>query len=216
MLYLPKKRDRYTKKAKSEGFRSRAAYKLLQIDEKFQIFHSKQTVVDLCGAPGGFSQIARDRTNGKGQIFLVDIARVKSIPNITEIIKGDITQLNTILQLQKSLEKHNAIENEIIVLADCSPNVSGHWTTDHTRQIWLAEVALGISNYFLAEKFITKVFQGEYLKELLQKIKAAYQNVKTYKPPTSRKKSAEIYIIAVNGKDRGIERYNRNHLVLNE
>ena len=146
----------------------------------------------------------------------MDIARVKSIPNITEIIKGDITQLNTILQLQKSLEKHNAIENEIIVLADCSPNVSGHWTTDHTRQIWLAEAALGISNYFFAEKFITKVFQGEYLQELLKKIRAAYQNVKIYKPPTSRKKSAEIYIIAENGKDRGIERYNRNHLVLNE
>ncbi len=216
VLTLPKKRDMYTKQAKSEGYRSRAAYKLLQIDKKFKLFHGNQTVIDLCGAPGGFSQIARDRSVGKARIFLVDIARIKSIPNITEIIKGDITELHTILQLQKSLEKHEANNNEIIVLADCSPNVSGHWITDHARQIWLAEVALGISNYFLAEKFLTKVFQGEYFQELLEKIKASYQNVKTYKPPTSRKQSAEIYIIAINNKNRGTDRYNRNHLVEDE
>ncbi|UCG90273.1 MAG: RlmE family RNA methyltransferase [Candidatus Heimdallarchaeota archaeon] len=203
----------YTKKAKSEGYRSRAAYKLLQIDKKFKLFHGNQTVIDLCGAPGGFSQIARDRSKGKSQIFLVDIARIKPIPNITEIIKGDITELQTILHLQKNLEKYKADTNEIIVLADCSPNVSGHWATDHARQIWLAEVALGISNYFLAEKFLTKVFQGEYFHELLGKIKASYQNVKTYKPPTSRKQSAEIYIIAKNNRNRGTERYNRRHLV---
>ncbi|MFX0211496.1 MAG: SAM-dependent methyltransferase, partial [Candidatus Hodarchaeota archaeon] len=136
--------------------------------------------------------------------------------NITEIIKGDITELPTILQLQKNLEKHKADTNEIIVLADCSPNVSGHWTTDHARQIWLAEVALGISNYFLAEKFLTKVFQGEYYQELIEKIKASYQNVKTYKTPTSRKTSAEIYIIAINNKNKGSERFNRNHLLEDE
>jgi 23S rRNA (uridine2552-2'-O)-methyltransferase len=216
VLYLAKKRDVYTKKAKREGYRSRAAYKLLQIDEKFNLFHDEQTVIDLCGAPGGFSQIARDQTNGKARIFLVDIARIKSIPNITEIIKGDITELKTVLQLQKSLEKYRANLNEIIVLSDCSPNISGHWTTDHARQIWLAEVALGISNYFLAEKFITKVFQGEYLNELLQKINEFYENVRIFKPPTSRKKSAETYIIATKGKNRGLERYNRNHLELSE
>ena len=216
MSFLPKKRDIYTKKAKQEGYRSRAAYKLLQIDEKFRLFHDKQIVIDLCGAPGGFSQIARDKTNGKARIFLVDKARIKPIPNITEIIKGDITELRTILQLQKSLDKYRANINEIIVLADCSPNVSGHWATDHARQIWLTEVALGISNYFLAEKFVTKVFQGEYFQELILKIKASYQNVKIYKPPTSRKKSAEIYIIAIKGKNRGKERYNKNHLILND
>ncbi|MHA2203706.1 MAG: RlmE family RNA methyltransferase [Candidatus Hodarchaeales archaeon] len=216
VLDLPKMRDMYTKKAKAEGYRSRAAYKLLQIDKKFKLFHRNQTVIDLCGAPGGFSQIARDRSHGKARIFLVDIARIKSIPNITEIIKGDITKLQTILQIQKSLENHGADTNEIIVLADCSPNVSGHWSTDHARQIWLAENALGISNYFLAKKFLTKVFQGEEYQELLEKIKGSYQDVKAYKPPTSRKQSAEIYIIAINNKNKSSKRYNRLHLVKSE
>ena len=215
VLYLRKKRDVFTKKAKSEGYRSRAAYKLLQIDKKFKLFNVKQIVIDLCGAPGGFSQTARDQTQGKARIFLVDKARVKSIPNITEIIKGDITKLPTVLQLQRSIEKYR-VNNEIIVLADCSPNVSGHWATDHARQIWLAEVALGISNYFLAEKFLTKVFGGEYLPELLQKIKASYNNIKIYKPPTSRKESAETYIIATESKKRGKEQYNQDYLVLDE
>ncbi|MFX1537439.1 MAG: RlmE family RNA methyltransferase [Promethearchaeota archaeon] len=204
----------YTKKAKSEGYRSRAAYKLLQIDKRFKLFQSNQTVIDLCGAPGGFSQIARDRSHGKAQIFLVDIARIKPIPNITEIIKGDITKFETILHIKKSLEKHKAENNDIIVLADCSPNVSGHWSTDHARQIWLAEAALGISNYFLAGKFVTKVFQGEYYQDFFEKTKGCYQDVKAYKPPTSRKKSAEIYIIAFNNKSS--ERYNRLHLVESE
>lgn len=216
VIALPKKRDMYTKKAKSEGYRSRAAYKLLQIDKKFKLFHSNQTVIDLCGAPGGFSQIARDRSQGKTRIFLVDIARVKSIPNITEIIKGDITKIHTILQLQRSLEKHGADNNEIVVLADCSPEVSGHWTTDHARQIWLAEAALGISNYFLAEKFLTKVFQGEHYQDLFEKIKGSYQDVKAHKPPTSRKRSAEIYIIAINNKNKSLKRYDRLHLVKSE
>jgi len=109
VFILPKKRDIYTKRAKSEGYRSRAAYKLLQIDKKFKIFHNTQTVIDLCGAPGGFSQIARDRSHGKARIFLADIARIKPIPNITEIIKGDITKFQTILQIQilkKRIRKH--------------------------------------------------------------------------------------------------------------
>ncbi|UCG03709.1 MAG: RlmE family RNA methyltransferase [Candidatus Heimdallarchaeota archaeon] len=216
VLALPKKRDIYTKKAKSEGYRSRAAYKLLQIDKKFKIFQGEQTVIDLCGAPGGFSQIARDRSHGKARIFLVDIARIKPIPNITDIIKGDITKPSTILQIQQSLEKHGADDNDIIILADCSPDVSGHWTTDHARQIWLAETALGISNYFLAKIFVTKVFQGEQYQELLEKIKGSYQEVKAYKPPTSRKKSAEIYIIAISNKNKSSKRYNRLHLVESE
>ncbi len=213
--YLRKKRDVYTKKAKSEGYRSRAAYKLLQIDRKFKIFDVEQIVIDLCGAPGGFSQIARDQTQGKARIFLVDIARVKAIPNITDIIKGDIAKLSTVLQLQRSIEKYR-VNNEITVLADCSPNVSGHWATDHARQVWLAEVALGISNYFLAEKFLTKVFEGEYLPELLQKIKASYNKIKIFKPATSRKESAETYIIATESKNRNKKQYNQNYLVLDE
>ena len=187
VLKLRKRRDAYTKRAKKEGYRSRAAYKLIQINKKFKIFNQKQIVIDLCGAPGGFSQIARDATNGRAKIYLVDIARIKPLPGTIEIIKGDITDHKTILQLRENIEKVLSSSNQIIVLADCSPNVSGNWATDHSRQIWLSEVALGIANYFLADTFLTKVFQGEFLKDFFKMIDTYYGEVKTYKPPTSRK-----------------------------
>ncbi|MCK4847576.1 MAG: RlmE family RNA methyltransferase [Candidatus Heimdallarchaeota archaeon] len=213
---MRKRRDVYTKRAKKEGYRSRAAYKLIQINKKFKIFNEKQIVIDLCGAPGGFSQIARDTTNGSAKIYLVDIARIKPIPGITNIIKGDITDYKTILQLRVNIEKVLRDSNQIIVLADCSPNISGNWATDHSRQIWLSEVALGIANYFLADTFLTKVFQGEFLKDFVKMIETYYGNVKTYKPPTSRKSSSEIYIIAQRRKDTQMDRFSKESLYKDE
>jgi 23S rRNA (uridine2552-2'-O)-methyltransferase len=170
---------------------------MLQIDQKYKLFGGKQTVIDLCGAPGGFSQIALERSRGKARIFLVDKSRVKPIDQVTIII-GDITKRSTVVQIQDELERSGTINYETVVLADCSPNVSGHWSTDHARQIWLSEVALGIANYFQATKFVTKVFQGEQLSVFLRKISKVYSKVKEFKPPTSRKRSAEMYVIATN------------------
>jgi len=144
------------------------------------------------------------------------LARIKQIPYIKEIIKGDITKLSTINQLQNSLRKHGSEEKEMVVLADCSPNISGAWITDQAKQLWLAEVALGISNFFLAEKFLTKVFQGEFFQELLKKIKISYKNVKSHKPQTSRKRSAEIYIVATERKNKEVQRYNKQFLLLDD
>jgi len=216
VLKLRKRRDLYTKRAKQEGHRSRAAYKLIQINKKFKIFNQNQIVIDLCGAPGGFSQIARDATNGSAKIYLVDIARVKTIPGITDIIKGDISDYEIILQLRGIIEKVLNSSSQIIVLADCSPNVSGNWATDHSQQIWLSEVALGISNYFLADTFLTKVFQGEFLKDFVEMINIFYGNVKTYKPPTSRKSSSEIYIIAQRRKNTQMDRFSKESLYKDE
>ena len=209
---MRKRRDIYTKKAKQEGYRSRAAYKLLQIDKKYNIFKQKQLVIDLCGAPGGFSQIARDCTKGEVKIFIVDLARIKPFPGITKIIKGDITNYSTILQLQQEVNKYLKDTTNIIVLADCSPNVSGNWATDHARQIWLSEVSLGIANYFLADNFLTKVFQGEYFKAFMNEISTYYSEVKAYKPPTSRKTSAETYIIAQKRRKLNINLFDQNSL----
>lgn len=147
---------------------------------------------------------------------MVDLARIKQIPYIKEIIKGDITKLSTITQLQNSLRRNGSEEKEMVVLADCSPNLSGAWITDRAKQIWLAEVALGISNFFLAEKFLTKVFQGEFFQELLKKIKISYKNVKSHKPKTSRKGSAEIYIVATERKNKEVQRYNKQFLLLDD
>ncbi|WP_455139969.1 SAM-dependent methyltransferase [Candidatus Hodarchaeum mangrovi] len=210
---MRKKRDIFTKKAKKEGYRSRAVYKLQALDTKFKIFSKNQIIIDLCGAPGGFSQVARDRTNGCASIFLVDLARVKPFPGITGIIKGDITKFSTIQELQSQVSNFNPEIKEIVVLADCSPDVSGSWEIDHARQIWLTEVALGISNYFCAKKFVTKIFQGELSKSLLDKIKLFFENVSIYKPPTSRKQSAETYIVAVRGKKILKELYQIEFLV---
>lgn len=210
---MRKKRDIFTKKAKKEGYRSRAVYKLQALDTKFKIFSKNQIIIDLCGAPGGFSQVARDRTNGCASIFLVDLARVKPFPGITGIIKGDITKFSTIKELQSQVSNFNPEIKEIVVLADCSPDVSGSWEIDHARQIWLTEVALGISNYFCAKKFVTKIFQGELSKGLLDKIKLFFENVSIYKPPTSRKQSAETYIVAVRGKKILKELYQIEFLV---
>ena len=212
VLILRKRRDVYTKRAKKEGFRSRAAYKLLQIDKKYNIFQPNELVIDLCGAPGGFSQIARDRTNGDAKVFLVDLARVKTLPGITKIIKGDITHHSTILQLHQEVEKHLNLSSKLVVLADCSPNVSGNWVTDHAQQVWLSEVALGIANYFLADKFLTKVFQGELFKTFINKIKIYYREVKTFKPPTSRKTSAETYIVAQKRHNLNMSRFDLDSL----
>jgi len=213
---LRKRRDVYTKRAKREGYRSRAAYKLIQINKKFKIFSQKQIVIDLCGAPGGFSQIARDTTKGNAKIYLVDFARIKSIPGITDIIKGDITAFKTVLILRERIEKVLDSSNKIVVLADCSPDVSGNWATDHSRQIWLSEVALGIANYFLADTFLTKVFQGEFLKDFVKKINIYYGEVKTFKPATSRKSSSEIYIIAQRRKKTHMERFSKESLYKDE
>ena len=210
---MRKKRDIYTKKAKKEGYRSRAVYKLQQLDTKFKIFANDQIIIDLCGAPGGFSQVARDRTNGCASIFLVDLTRVRPFPGITGIIKGDITKLSTIQELQKQVSNYNPETKDIVVLADCSPDVSGNWATDHARQTWLAEVALGISNYFCAKKFVTKIFQGELTKSLLDKIELYFENISIYKPPTSRKKSAETYVVATRGKKLLKEMYKIEFLV---
>ncbi|MHA1973788.1 MAG: SAM-dependent methyltransferase [Candidatus Hodarchaeales archaeon] len=210
---MRKRKDFYAKKAKQEGYRSRAAYKLLQIDTKFRIFKKRQIIIDLCGAPGGFSQVARDCTKGTAKIFLIDLARVKPIPKITKIIKGDITSFSTIQEVRKNLEKYIVNNRDIVVLADCSPDVSGNWATDHARQIWLAEVSLGISNYFAAHTFISKVFEGEYFKQLFNKIKNFYGDVHIFKPPTSRKQSAETYVIARSRKPEYKEPFCEEFLV---
>lgn len=188
---------------------------MLQIDQKFELFHDKQTVIDLCGAPGGFSQIALKRSQGKAKIFLVDKARVKPIAQIS-IVTGDITKRSTVVRIREELERTGTMKNEIVVLADCSPNVSGHWSTDQARQIWLSEVALGIANYFQAAKFVTKVFQGEQLSRFLRKIRNDFQEVKEFKPPTSRKRSAEMYVIATKRMQTNKKKwiFNENNLEL--
>lgn len=186
--------DSYQKKAKAEGYKSRAAFKIKAIQKKFNIIKKGDVVVDLCGAPGGFSQVINEILGDKGQILLVDIVNVHGVNAVC--MKGDITKESVKVEI---LEKIKDITNKMIVdvvVADCSPNVSGHWATDHSRQIWLAENVLDIACQLQSKHLICKVFMGEFFDEFTDNVKKKYKNVRYYKPQASRRESAEIYLIA--------------------
>ncbi|MFX1250231.1 MAG: RlmE family RNA methyltransferase [Promethearchaeota archaeon] len=197
---MPKKPDYYSKKAKREGLKSRAAYKLEQIQRKYRLIQKGDIVIDLCGCPGGWAQIAKRETGKTGLVVLVDLKKVQ-IKNVLSIV-ADITKEEIYTEILNSL---NEIKQNVRcvdgVLADCSPNVSGSWTTDHFRQIWLAENALEISKKLSAKYFICKVFQGEGLDDFITEVRKVFTRVRRYKPDASRKASAEIYLIAFSPKN---------------
>nr|MDO8044280.1 RlmE family RNA methyltransferase [Candidatus Baldrarchaeota archaeon] len=189
-----RRRDFYYRKAKLEGLRSRAAYKLEQLDKKFKIFKGVKKVLDLCCAPGGWLQYSLSRIGEDGLIIGVDLVEIAPLPNVY-FIQGDITR-------EETLEKIVKVANGKIdlVLSDCSPNVSGIWELDHARQIYLAETSLKIARKVLRKggKFVVKVFQGDLFNNYLDKVRAFFKMVKVTKPEASRKESAEMYIIALN------------------
>ena len=189
-----RRRDEYRKRAKIEGYRSRAAYKLAQIDSKFKLIRKGETVVDLCAAPGGWSQYASIKVGEKGRVIAVDKMKIKPIEDVANIC-GDITAFEEIL---KTIEEVLKDEKADVVLSDCSPSVSGKWSLDHARQIFLAEASRTLVTKILKRggNFVVKVFQGDLLEEYVTKIKRGFSFVKRLKPKASRKKSAEIYIIA--------------------
>ncbi len=195
------RRDFYAKKAKKEGYKSRAAYKLQQIQQKFHLFRKGQIVVDFCGAPGGWSQITKNLVGKSGEVILVDLQKVKL--NGIHSIKGDITAQTTLeaiqALLQECLDSPTTEQPKVdIVLADCSPNVSGAWRTDHARQIWLSENALKLALALLTPQgiFVCKVFQGDLFNDFVSTLRQSFLSVRTWKPAASRKESAEIYIIS--------------------
>ncbi len=189
-----RRRDFYYRKARLEGLRSRAVYKLEQLDKKFKIFKGVKKILDLCCAPGGWLQYSLSRIGDDGLIIGVDLVEIAPLPNVY-FIRGDITR-------EETLEKIVKVANGKIdlVLSDCSPNVSGIWELDHARQIYLAETSLKIARKVLRKggKFVVKVFQGDLFNDYLDKVREFFKIVKVTKPEASRKESAEMYIIAFN------------------
>lgn len=183
--------DFFYKKAKHERYKSRAVYKLEEIHRTFQIFKRGMKVVDLCAAPGGWSQFVCRKVGSEGRVISVDLQHV-SLPDVVSVI-GDITKKETIHQIEELLQG-----DLDVLLSDCSPNVSGHWGTDHARQIFLAEKGLEIASRLLSKNgiFICKIFQGDLSKDFIQTVKEKFSNVRTFKPKASRKSSAEMYLIA--------------------
>jgi len=190
-----RKRDYYYRKAKEEKYRSRAAYKLFQAVQKYQFIKKGDIVVDLGAAPGGWTQAARKIVGAEGFVLGVDLKPIEPFPekNVRTII-GDITELETVKQIQEMLPK-----KADAVISDVSPNISGIWELDHARQIDLAQRALEIALETLKPggNFLVKVFQGDMLNDFVSMVKRHFEDVKIIKPKASRAKSSEIFILGM-------------------
>lgn len=182
-------RDYFYWQAKKAGYRSRAAYKLFQINEKFNVIRHGDTIVDLGAAPGGWLQAAKELSEGR--VIGVDLQPISPIPGVITIV-CDITKEEAI---DRILEKSGGKVD--VVICDASPDLSGSWSLDHARSIDLATSALRIAQKALKPggNFVVKVFQGDMFKDFLIEVKKYFKNAQATSPGASRKQSAEMYII---------------------
>jgi len=188
-----RKDDSYYRRAKEDGFRSRATYKLFQISKPHNLIKPGDVVVDLGAFPGGWIQGARLLVGEEGFVLGIDLKPIKAFTwsNVKTLV-GDITLLEA-----------KAIWDELprkadVILSDVSPNLSGIWEVDHARQMALARQSVALARVLLCRggNLLVKAFQGEAFKEFLDAVKARFYSVKVVKPKASRKRSAEVYIVA--------------------
>jgi 23S rRNA (uridine2552-2'-O)-methyltransferase len=190
--------DPFVREANRLGYRSRAAFKIQEIHEKFNIFQPGQCVLDLGAAPGGWSQIAAQYVNKeqqRGQVLAVDILPINSLSEV------DSMQLDIFQEDSLDLIKAKMIKPEAdIILSDMAPSTTGHKSTDHLRIIALLENALDITENLLADGgvFVGKVFRGGTESDILKRMKIKFQNVKHIKPKSSRANSTELYVVGLN------------------
>ena len=204
------RRDFFYRKAKEAGYRSRAAFKLMQINRKFNIIRKGNTVVDLGAAPGGWLQVARELSGSL--VIGVDIQPIESIEGV-ETIRGDI-RLDSTVEKIRELVKKGGKEGADAVICDAAPNLSGNWSYDHARSIDLATSALECAGKILRPggRFVVKVFQGDMFPDFMDKVRGYFAKVQAFSPEASRKQSAEIYVIGKGllsgdvGPDEGTER----------
>ena len=190
--------DPFVREANRLGYRSRAAFKIQEIHEKFNIFQPGQCVLDLGAAPGGWSQIASQyvyKGQQRGQVLAVDILPINSLSEV------DSMQLDIFQEDSLDLIKAKMIKPEAdIILSDMAPSTTGHKSTDHLRIIALLENALDITDNLLADGgvFVGKVFRGGTESDILKRMKIKFQNVKHIKPKSSRANSTELYVVGLN------------------
>jgi len=190
--------DPFVREANRLGYRSRAAFKIQEIHEKFNIFQPGQCVLDLGAAPGGWSQIASQyvyKGQQRGQVLAVDILPINSLSEV------DSLQLDIFQEDSLDLIKAKMIKPEAdIILSDMAPSTTGHKSTDHLRIIALLENALDITDNLLADGgvFVGKVFRGGTESDILKRMKIKFQNVKHIKPKSSRANSTELYVVGLN------------------
>lgn len=182
--------DPYVRAAKEQGLRSRAAFKLMELDDRFHLIAKGARVIDLGAAPGGWAQVAVQR--GATRVVGVDLLPMDPVPGAT-ILVGDFMDDSMPAQLTALMGGRATI-----VLSDMAPNTTGHNATDHMRIMGLADLALHFAFDALEEggTFVAKVFQGGSERTMLEKLKRHFATVRHAKPPASRKESSELYVVA--------------------
>lgn len=202
-----RKNEFYYKKAKAENYRSRSTYKLVQANDKYNFIKFRDVVVDLGAAPGGWVQAARKMTGKHGFVLGVDLKPIE--PFTQEYIRTIVADL-----LEPDIAEHILSflpRRPDVVLCDAAPNVTGVWEVDHACQIDLANKAMGIAKKLLRPggNFFVKVFQGDLLDQFILDVKANFEEVKIVKPPASRSKSSEEYLLAL-----GLKRSNADDVAV--
>ena len=184
--------DPYVQRAKAEGFRSRAAFKLMEIDDRDHLIRAGEVVVDLGATPGGWSQIAAKRMHGKGRVIALDLLEMEPLHGV-EFIQGDFREDDVLQQLEAMLGG----EKVGLVLSDMAPNMSGILVSDQARVMHLAELGLEFSRNWLKPggAFLVKVFQGYGYEDFVREMKEVFKSVSTRKPDASRDRSAEVYLL---------------------
>jgi 23S rRNA (uridine2552-2'-O)-methyltransferase len=188
--------DVYVQRAKAEGYRSRAAYKLLEVAARDKLLKQGMVVVDLGAAPGGWSQVAAAKAGASGRVIALDLLPMEALRNVT-FLQGDFCE-DAVVQ---ALERELAGRPIDLVLSDMSPNISGITLSDQARAMHLAEIALEFAATHLKPggNLLVKVFQGSGFQEFLREMRSRFTHVATRKPEASRGRSNELYLL---GKER--------------
>ncbi len=189
--------DEFVKRAQKEGYRARAAYKLIEIDDKDKLIKPGMTVVDLGSTPGSWSQVVVQRLKGQGNVIALDILEMQAIPGVT-FIQGDFREDAVLKELENTLNGKKVD----LVIADMAPNISGIKDVDLAGSAYLTELALAFSSVWLKPDghFLVKVFIGSGFEEIVKMMRSQFGKVVTRKPKASRDRSSEVYLLGLNKK----------------
>lgn len=187
--------DPYVEEAKRKGYRSRAAFKLAEIDDKYRLLKPGMKIVDLGAAPGGWSQVAAERIDsaeGKGKVIAADLNAIEALPGVA-VLELDVTEARAIDSILAALGAQADM-----VMSDMAAPATGHRATDHLRVVALVEVALDLAEQVLAPggSFLAKVFQGGAGQDVVARLKQSFSKVRHVKPKASRAESPEVYVLA--------------------
>ncbi|MGR2740700.1 23S rRNA (uridine(2552)-2'-O)-methyltransferase RlmE [Billgrantia sp. Q4P2] len=185
--------DRFVQQSWQDGYRSRASYKLLALDEKDRLFRPGMSVIDLGAAPGGWSQVAADKVGPEGVVIASDILEMDGLAGV-EFIQGDFTE-EAVLEAILAVLDGRPVD---LVMSDMAPNMSGMSAIDQPQAMYLVELALDLARQTLRPggRFLAKVFQGEGFDAYLKELRSSFSKVVTRKPEASRARSREVYLLA--------------------